>query len=54
MRTARPATRKPKLFMMVSLRASLAPDELGAWTGRSILGQSRYESIARKRVGDVC
>jgi hypothetical protein len=38
------ATRKPKLIMMVPLRTALAPDEVGAWTGRSILGQSCDES----------
>jgi hypothetical protein len=35
------------LIMLVSLRAPLGPDELGAWAGRSILGQSCYRSIAR-------
>jgi len=39
--------------MMVSLRAPLAPDEVGAWTGRSILEQSCYESIARLRSAPV-
>jgi len=39
--------------MMVSLRAPLAPDEFGAWTGGSILGQSCDESIARLATAQV-
>jgi hypothetical protein len=38
---------KLKLIMMVSLRTALAPDEVGARTGRSILGQSLDELIVR-------